>query len=179
MRNRIEHCCANPLGACAYGDDMTGLDALDARILLALDDDPEITTLALARRLGVARNTAHARLRRLLDGGALRSFSHRVAPAALGHGLTAFVSLAIAQHGSVAAMAELERIPQVLELHATTGDMDLLLKVVARDTGHLYELTERIVAIEGVTRSSTSIALRSPVPSRVAPLIREVFEQQG
>ncbi len=158
---------------------MTALDALDARILLALDDDPDATTLGLARRLGIARNTAHARLRRLLAGGALRSFSHRVDPAALGHGLVAFVSLAIAQRSSDAAMGELERIPQVLELHATTGDMDLLLKVVARDTGHLYDLTERIVAIEGVTRSSTSIALRSPVPSRVAPLIRSVFEEEG
>jgi len=44
---------------------MTAIDPLDARILLALDDDPEATTLALSRRLGIARNTVHARLRRI------------------------------------------------------------------------------------------------------------------
>ena len=44
---------------------MSALDSLDARLLLALDDDPDATILALARTLGVARNTVHARFARL------------------------------------------------------------------------------------------------------------------
>ncbi len=63
---------------------MTPLDATDARILSALDDDPAATALALSRTLGLARNTVHARLRRLESGGALGPVSRRIRPSALG-----------------------------------------------------------------------------------------------
>ena len=51
---------------------MRNVDALDARILLALDADPRATTIALADRLGLARNTVQARLKRLEENGRLR-----------------------------------------------------------------------------------------------------------
>ena len=51
------------------------LDSLDADILLVLDRDPQATVLSLSRSLGVARNTVHARLRRLLSDGSLAPFS--------------------------------------------------------------------------------------------------------
>ncbi|MGO4493788.1 Lrp/AsnC family transcriptional regulator, partial [Arthrobacter sp. 2YAF22_2] len=68
------------------------LDSLDGRIILALDKEPEASALALSRTLGVARNTVHARLARLERSGALRSFSRRLDPAALGYDLMAFLS---------------------------------------------------------------------------------------
>jgi DNA-binding Lrp family transcriptional regulator len=154
------------------------IDSLDARILLALDKDPDTTTIALARRLGIARNTAHARLRHMTESGALTSFSHRVDPAAVGHGLVAFVSLAISQARSERAVAELARIPQVLEMHATTGDMDLLLKVVARDTDDLYRITNAMLSIDGVGRSNTTISLRTPVSYRIEPLLRHLYDTE-
>ena len=83
---------------------MDTIDPLDARILLALDDDPEATTLALARSLGIARNTVHARLRRMTDSGALRTFSRRVDPVAMGYNLVAFVSIAISQSAGGSAV---------------------------------------------------------------------------
>ncbi|MCU1405772.1 MAG: Lrp/AsnC family transcriptional regulator, partial [Glaciihabitans sp.] len=56
---------------------MNRVDPLDARLLLALDDDPDATVLSLSRSLGVARNTVHARLRRLAADGTLKGFSRR------------------------------------------------------------------------------------------------------
>ena len=44
------------------------LDGLDAKILLALIDQPDATTVALAQRLSVSRNTVQARLRKLSTG---------------------------------------------------------------------------------------------------------------
>ncbi|MDQ0819159.1 DNA-binding Lrp family transcriptional regulator [Arthrobacter sp. V4I6] len=46
-------------------------DSLDARIILALDEDPEASALALSRTLSLARNAVHARLTKLERGGAL------------------------------------------------------------------------------------------------------------
>jgi DNA-binding Lrp family transcriptional regulator len=147
------------------------IDALDARILLALDDDPDATTLAISRTLGVARNTVQARLKRLAAQGALRDFGQRVDPAALGYPLVAFISLEISQSSGEAAAAGLIALPEVVEIHSTTGDADMLVKVVARDTAHLYRVTNAMLTIPGVTRSSTAISLAEVLPNRLRSLL--------
>ncbi|MFC9017532.1 Lrp/AsnC family transcriptional regulator, partial [Streptomyces albidoflavus] len=60
------------------------VDATDARILLALDEEPRATAVALTERLGLSRNTVQARWSRLERDGALGPFARRVDPAALG-----------------------------------------------------------------------------------------------
>lgn len=150
---------------------VTTVDRLDARILLALDDDADATTLGLARTLGIARNTVQARLARLAAGGALRSFSHRVDPAALGYHLTAFVSLSISQAEGERAVAGLQALPEVVEMHAITGEADLLVRVLARDPQDLYRVTNAMLAADGVQRASTAISLHEEMPTRLRPLL--------
>ncbi len=150
---------------------MPNLDATDARILLALDDEPEATTLSLSRTLGIARNTVHARLRKLSERKLLGSPSQRVNPASLGYALTAFLRLSITQSSADATIAALTAIPEIVEILAITGEGDLQARVVARDPAHLYRLTTGILEIEGVTRSSTALAMAEIVPSRMRPLL--------
>jgi DNA-binding Lrp family transcriptional regulator len=150
------------------------VDPLDAQILLALDDDPDATSLALAKRLGIARNTLHARVRRLGASGAVREFSRRVDPAALGRGLVAFVSIALSQTTGHRAGAALAAFPEVVEMHSTTGEADLLLKVVARDPADLHRVTGEILAVPEVVRTSTVVSLREEMPLRIRALIEEV-----
>ncbi|HEY0260781.1 MAG TPA: Lrp/AsnC family transcriptional regulator [Lacisediminihabitans sp.] len=150
---------------------MTGLDSVDARILLALDDDPDATILALSRRLGLARNTVHARLSKLAARDLLGKPSRRIDPAVLGYTLLAFVTLSITQDAPVVTTQALERIPEVLEVHAITGQGDLLARVVARDAADLYRLTTKILEIEGVDHASTTLAMVEIIPSRMGPLL--------
>lgn len=149
------------------------MDSLDAQILLALDDEPDATALALAGRLGIARNTLSARLQRMQRSGVVREFTRRVDPALLGHGLTAFVSIALSQTDSARAMRTLRGIPEVVEMHSTTGEADLLVKVVARDTADLHRITGRILDAPGVVRTSTAISLCEEMPLRIRALIEE------
>ncbi|RQP11589.1 MAG: Lrp/AsnC family transcriptional regulator [Microbacteriaceae bacterium] len=149
----------------------TPIDATDARILRALDDDPSATALALSRTLGLARNTVHARLRRLEGGGALGPVSRRVRPSALGYPLVAFIEIAISQGTLREAYGALAEIPEIVEMHATTGAADLHAKVVARDTADLHRITTMLLEIEGVQRTSTSVSLEEVVPPRLAPLL--------
>jgi len=152
------------------------LDTLDARIILALDDDPDATILALAQTLGIARNTVHARLRRLTADGALKPFSRRVDPAALGYGLVAFMSLAVSQAAPEGAREGLLALPEVIEVHYTTGDADLLAHVVAKDTSDLHRITQAILAIDGVDRTSTAISLAEIIPYRPRALLRRLAD---
>ncbi|RRO18964.1 Lrp/AsnC family transcriptional regulator [Saccharopolyspora rhizosphaerae] len=147
------------------------MDPLDARILLALDDDPELTVLALSRKLGVARNTVHARLRKLGQNGVLGAFSRRVDPVALGYDLVAFVSMQISQTTQPVTTTALRELPEVIEVHATSGDADLLVKVVARDTLDLHRITTAILDIDGVERTSTAISLHEAMTTRMRGLL--------
>ncbi|KQO63832.1 AsnC family transcriptional regulator [Curtobacterium sp. Leaf261] len=153
---------------------MYRIDALDARIVLALDDEPDATTLALARTLGVSRNTVHARLLRLAREGALSGHSDRLALAAMGYDLVAFVSLEIDQDSDSGSIAGLTAIPEVVEVHSTTGRADLLVRVVAKDTEDLHRLTRAIVAIPGVVRSDTAISLERTMPHRTSALLERL-----
>jgi len=150
---------------------MEVIDALDARIILALDDDPDATILALSRALGIARNTVHARLRRLAAEGALKPFSQRLDLAALGYELLAFISLSVSQTDP-GIVTGLLRLPEVISAHYTTGDADILLQVVAKDTRDLHRVTNAILAIDGVTRTSTVISLHEAIPYRPHALLR-------
>jgi DNA-binding Lrp family transcriptional regulator len=156
---------------------MDQLDELDSRILLALDSAPDATVLALAQQLGVARNTVHARLRRMTASGALGSFSKRVDPAALGYPLVAYVWIAVSQSSNDPVVEGLQRIPQIVEIHTTTGDADLLVKVVARDPAHLHRLTRQMLAVDGVVRTNTTLSLVESMPHRVRALLEEGAER--
>ncbi|AZI58225.1 Lrp/AsnC family transcriptional regulator [Nakamurella antarctica] len=157
---------------------MPTVDSLDARLLLALDEDPNATILSLARTLGVARNTAHARLARLTESGAIKEFSRRLDPAALGYGLMAFVSVAISQTRPDVALAGLRLHPEVIEIHSTTGDADFLVKVVARDTQDLHRITNAILTIEGIVRTNTTVSLIETMPLRISALLRSAANGQ-
>jgi DNA-binding Lrp family transcriptional regulator len=150
---------------------MARIDSLDARIILALDDDPDATILALSRALGIARNTVHARLRRLAADGALKPFSQRVDLAALGYEIAAFLSLSVSQTdpGIIQGLLDL---PEVISAHYTTGDADLLVQVVAKNTRDLYRITASILALEGVHRTSTAVSLVEPIPNRPHAILR-------
>ncbi|MFD4527343.1 Lrp/AsnC ligand binding domain-containing protein [Streptomyces sp. NPDC058470] len=62
-------------------------------------------------------------------------------------------------------------LPEVIEVHYTTGDADLLAHVVAKDTTDLHRITKAILAIDGVDRTSTAISLGEVIPYRPRSLL--------
>ncbi len=69
-------------------------------------------------------------------------------------------------------MEHLRAIPQVLEAHTTTGDGDLLCRVVARDTTDLQAVLDRVVASPDVRRTSSVVALSTPLELDVSRLLQ-------
>ncbi|HYH33093.1 MAG TPA: Lrp/AsnC family transcriptional regulator [Pseudonocardia sp.] len=150
------------------------VDAADARLLLALAASPRATVLALAEAVGMSRNTVQARLAGLDARGVLGSFERRIDPAALGYPLTAFVMVQVTQRLLDEVAAALEEIPEVIEVLGLSGDTDLLVQVVARDADDLYRTAGRLLAIDGVQRTTTGLVMRRLVEHRTAPLLRRL-----
>jgi DNA-binding Lrp family transcriptional regulator len=149
-------------------DKMSTVDALDRRLLTTLPDVTRPGVLELSRRLGIARGTVQARLDRLQASGVLGGFGPYVDLGALGFTVLAFTTLEIAQGQDAVVIAALARIPEVLEVHKTTGPGDLLCRIVARTNEHLHDVLEQVLATPGITRTTSVLALASPVLRPVA-----------
>lgn len=142
------------------------LDEVDERLIAALALFPRAGMLHLAREVGVARNTAQARFDRLVEAGVVTGFGPDLDLRRLGFGVSAYVSLEIAQGSGPAVDDHLHAIPEVVEAYMTTGPSDLLCRVVARDNDHLGQIINRILEVPGVMRTTTSLILATRIARR-------------
>ena len=152
----------------------TEIDALDARLLRALADTPRAGVMELARQLEVARGTVQARLDKLRQRGIVTGFGPDLDLHALGYEVLAFITLEITQGALEDVVEHLATIPEVLEIHTTTGPGDLLCRVVAPTNADLQPVIGRMLALGGVERTTTHIALTEQLRYRVLPLVDRV-----
>ncbi|MEU7815441.1 Lrp/AsnC family transcriptional regulator [Pseudonocardia sp. NPDC049154] len=150
------------------------IDAIDARLLLALAENPRGTALALAERAGLSRNTVQARLTRLEESGVLGSVERRIDPAALGYPLTAYVTVTVVQRKLDPVADALAAVPEVIEVLGMTGEGDLLVQAVARDADDLYRIAGLLLAIDGVERTTTALVMRRLVDHRLTALVERL-----
>ncbi len=149
------------------------IDQLDARLIELLTAEPRIGVLEASRRLGVARGTVQARIDQMQARGVITGFGPDIDPAALGHAVTAFVTVELMQSGGRDEVAlRLAEIAEILEAHTITGPGDMLCRVVARTNADLQRVIDAIVEVPGVLRTSTVIALATAVGYRTTPLVR-------
>jgi DNA-binding Lrp family transcriptional regulator len=158
---------------------MTIIDELDADLVAALSEDPRMSVMELAQRLRVSRNTVHARLSRLSAARIIVGYSVRVGLVEVGIPVEAFVDVELAQGALQAVIDALGVMPNVLEVHVTTGRADLMVRIAARAHEELQHLIQEMYDIEGVNRTTTHIALSTPVPYRIGPLLKRVTRAAG
>ncbi|MFD6893906.1 Lrp/AsnC family transcriptional regulator [Rhodococcus sp. NPDC060086] len=152
----------------------TVVDPIDAKILTALTAEPRATVIALADATGLSRNTVQARLSKLEQRGVLHSFERRIDPSALGYPLTAYILTNVAQRKLSQIAAALDGVPEVVEVHGLSGVTDLLVHVVARDADDLYRIAGRILDIDGVEQTTTSLVMRQLLDYRLTPLLAQI-----
>ena len=159
--------------------DVLSVDRLDAELIELLSRNARMGIAELSGELGVARNTIQSRLRRLEQAGLLRGFRPDVDLAAAGVTVQAFIGLEIEQAKLQRVIDALAGLPEVLEVHATTGREDLLVRVATETQPDLQQLIETLVGIDGVVHSSTTLALTTPLPFRVQPLLNKLTRARG
>jgi len=140
---------------------MTALDDLDAALVEQLRAEPRATEARLARLLGVARGTVHARIDRMQARGVITGFGPDVDGPAIGFGVLAFVTLEITQGADQGIVDQLAAIDEVLEIHAVSGSGDLVCRTVARSNDHLHDLIQRMLDVPGISRTETQLALKT------------------
>ncbi len=137
------------------------MDGLDRKILSIISQNARIPFRDVAVQCGVSRAAVHQRVQRLFDDGVITGSGYHVNPKSLGYSTCTFVGLSL-EKGSMyrQVVDKLNLIPEVVESHFTTGRYGMIIKLYARDNGHLMELiNNQIQEIEGVTSTETLISL--------------------
>ena len=150
---------------------MSSLDHVDLELLATLADDHRATVVALADRLGLSRNTVQARMARLERAEVFLSFERAIAATALGFPLEAFMNVQLRQVDIPRITEELSAIPEVVQAHGLSGQVDLLVRVACRDARHLFDTDARVLAIDGVERTETHLVMREVIPYRLRSLM--------
>ncbi|WP_193310236.1 Lrp/AsnC family transcriptional regulator [Halorubrum halophilum] len=136
------------------------LDETDREILRILQEDARTPFSEVARRIDMSSATVHDRVSRMEEAGVIDGYHASIDPRSVGYGVSAFVGLRVEQGREEDALKRLREISGVREIHLTTGEWDVLLKVVASDTDSLRDLMfERIAEMDGFSRSQTMIIL--------------------
>ncbi|GII92481.1 AsnC family transcriptional regulator [Sinosporangium siamense] len=148
------------------------IDELDSRLLVTMRANPRVGLTELARLLGVARGTVQARVEKLVARGVITDFGPTIDPEVVGYPILGFVSLQIAQGRLAEAVESLRGVPEILEVYGTSGQADLLCRVVARGTAHLQEIIALILASPAVQRTDTTIVLSNQISYRIEPLLK-------
>lgn len=135
------------------------MDDLDRAILRLLAGDARMSVATMARKLGTARSTLQARLERLESSGVIAGYTLKLGEAARGARIRASVLLNIETRAQAAILSRLKALPEVEQVHTTSGRVDLLLLVAAPTTAALDAILDRIGEIEGVKSSESLIHL--------------------
>jgi Lrp/AsnC family leucine-responsive transcriptional regulator len=150
------------------------LDAIDRRILGALQTDARASNVALAEKVGLSQSPCLRRVRLLEEAGVIRGYAALVDQRRVGLPVSVFVSVKLdRQREEQLARFEdaVRRCPEVLECYLMTGPRDYLLRVVARDLAD-YErfLKETLTRIDGVASIESSFALAQVKHTNALPI---------
>jgi len=147
------------------------IDDIDRRIVALLAQDSRKSIRDLARELGLAPSTVHARLRRLVAEGVIRRFTVLPDYEALGYGVTALILLQV-EGGKIIDIGEyIARDPHVIMVYDITGDYDLAVVAKFRSVSDLDRFLKSINRLPYVKRSVTSMSLRVLKEDFVSPLV--------
>lgn len=135
------------------------LSSTDERLLSILREDARASTAEIARRLNLSRTTVQSRMQRLERDGVIRGYTVRVADDVEQDRLRAHILITVGPKQSAAVVRALHQLPEVRSLHSVSGSHDLVAIVVATGVQDMDVLTDRIGALDGVERTTTSLIL--------------------
>ena len=150
------------------------IDNLDLSILSLLMTDAQTPYTEIAKRLNVSGGTVHVRMKKLFAMEVVKGSHLEIDPSKLGYDICAFVGMFL-EKGSLynKIVRQLEEIPEITEIHYTTGRYGIFLKIISQNTRELRSiLNDKVQPIEGIQRTETFISLEESM-KRPIQILRE------
>lgn len=141
------------------------LDDTDLALLALLQQDGRMSNVDLARRVGLTAPPCLRRVRALEESGLIRSYHAALDGPALGYTIMVFAMVSLKSQAEADLRAfedHVATLPEVRECHMLNGEIDFILKVVARDLQSFQQfLTSNLTSAANVASVKTSLTIRT------------------
>ena len=145
------------------------LDSMDKQILGMLIRNARAPFLEIARACGVSGTAIHQRVQRLTSLGIIQGTEYRIDPDRIGYGTCAFVGLKMNGDTDLRKTVDaLRDIPEVVEVHCTGEEYDLLVKLYAHDNSHLLTLIHTKLRPLGLAQTKVIVSMRMVVQKQLS-----------
>jgi DNA-binding Lrp family transcriptional regulator len=145
------------------------LDAIDRKILAELQADGRMTNVELSRRAKITAPPCLRRVRALEKAGLIRGYHADLDAKTLGYELTAFAFVGLSsqnEHDLKGFEDQIRSWPMVRECYMLSGEVDFVLKCVARDLSEFQSFVTELTGLKNVASVKTALAIR---PSKREP----------
>lgn len=137
------------------------LDSLDIKILQMLANNARKPFLEIARECNVSGAAIHQRIAKLTSLGVIKGSECLIEPSAVGYDTCAYIGFFLKDPSQFPyVVEELEKIPEVVECHFTTGQYDMFIKLYARNNDHLLHLIHTRLQKLGLARTESLISFK-------------------
>ena len=141
------------------------LDRQDRSILRALQEHGRLSNNELADRTGLSASQCSRRRTALEDSGCIRGYHARLDRVLTQQSLISYISVILETHTADNAQsfnALVKDLDMVMEVHAMTGEMDYMLKVVSADLKSLSRLiNQEMLPHRSIRQVKTAIVLET------------------
>lgn len=150
------------------------MDAIDRKILDALQRDGELSSQALAEKIGLSASPVWRRVRKLEQSGVIARTVALLNPERVGLQVLAIANVSLEDHHPD-SVADFDRVvrerPEILECYATSGQYDYMLKAICASI-QAYDrlLSEHLMRCPAVHTVNTSFVLRTTKSTTALPL---------
>ena len=130
---------------------MIKMDETDKKILNILQDNYKISYQELSKKVGMAASTIHNRVQNMLDSGIIKDFDTFIDPFKVGYDTVAMLGLSVDPIKIEEVAKKLASFEEVQLIGTTTGDHDIVAKVIAKDEKSLWRfINQKVKTIKGV-----------------------------
>jgi len=149
------------------------LDRFDRRILSLLQEDASLSNAEISERVGLSANACWRRTKRLEEQQIIRRRVALLNQEKLELKVTVFVGIRTNQHNEqwLERFAQgIREIPEVIEFYRMSGDIDYMLKIVARDIEDYDRVYKKLIAVAPLHDVSSSFAMERIKSTTALPL---------
>jgi len=138
------------------------MDVTDVKILELLQENSRISISEISKRVNMSLSAVSERLKKLEGTDIIEKYTVILNPQYLGKELSVLMNLCLEQSRGIDEFKKfIDGEPEILECHYITGDYDLSLKIVTKNTITLERLMNKIKTYPGIKRSQTNVILSS------------------
>lgn len=138
------------------------MDMVDLRLLKLLEAEARMSFADLSEAMQMSKTPVWKRVKALEEAGVISGYHAQLDPQALGLALEAIIDVTLDFEAADAFEREVQRHPSIWRCHATTGDWDYSLHVIARTMEEMdHNIRHEIARFPGVVRTRTSVVTRA------------------